>query len=148
MTTKRPSRSVWKPTTRPQSPSSPSTRNAALFARCRPKRKPGSLPGVASNCCHPGTVLLSGPWFPSLVGQEPTVHCGWAWGAWLGLLGGGVSPLPRWGPPSPLTKPRRHPALTARLPTGQRRRLCGQCLLPGLHPPGRPQVAKLEPPPQ
>ena len=60
---------------------------------------------------------------------------------WLGLgslawpLGGGVSPLPWWGPRSPLTKPRRHPALTARLPTGQRRRLCGQCLLPGLHPP-------------
>ena len=104
-TTKRPSRSVWKPTTRPQSPSSPSTRNAALFARCGSERKPGSLPGVASNCCHLGTALLTGPWFPSLVGQEAAVHCGWAWGPWLGLSGGsapcfgGVHPAPS---PSPV----------------------------------------------
>ena len=102
-----------------------------------------------------GLQLLS-PWDSPPVWALVSLT-GWTRGCcplWLGLgslawpLGGGVRPLPWWGPPSPLTKPRRHPALMARLPTGQCRRLCGQCLLPGLHPPGRPQVAKLEPPPQ
>lgn len=43
-------------------------------ARGRP-RQPGSLPGLASNCCDLGPALLSGPWFPHWLdeGLLPTV---------------------------------------------------------------------------
>lgn len=143
-TTKRPSRSGWRPTTRPQSPSLPSTRNVASFARCGPNGALGNLGlcwaglQIAVTCSQPSYLGLDFP-TGSIRGCCP-LRPG-SGGPGLASRGAqppasvvGVPPSPSW-----------HPALMARLPAGQCRRLRGRCLLAGVHPLGHPQVAKLEP---
>ena len=102
-------------------------------------RKPGFLPGLASNCSDLGRAagLGLGLGFPTGLMRG----CCPLWPGEGGRPGLCWRGRPPWGPPSTP----QHVLLTTGLPAGQRRRLCGQCLLPGLHPPGCPQVATLEP---
>lgn len=98
---------------------------------------PGVSPGLASNCGDLG--VLRGPWLPHWLdeGLLPTAAGLRTRAGPLGL-----------GPATAQSAQRMASLLTTSLPAGQRRRLRGQRLLPGLHPPGCPQVATQEPLPQ